>query len=73
MHVFLKNMLNSKSYCCCGCLQTELSDGIDTLVASNDHIQALLSQLEEVCHVTEVSLSLSHTDTNTHTDTITHL
>ncbi|XP_075869183.1 tripartite motif-containing protein 54 isoform X2 [Nelusetta ayraudi] len=33
--------------------KTELSDGIAILVGSNDHIQALLSQLEVVCHVTE--------------------
>lgn len=36
------------------CLQTELSDGIAVLVASNDHIQAVISQMEEICRTTEV-------------------
>ncbi|XP_041814539.1 tripartite motif-containing protein 54 [Chelmon rostratus] len=33
--------------------KAELSDGIAILVASNDHIQAVISQLEEVCSITE--------------------
>ncbi|KAF7657381.1 hypothetical protein LDENG_00028190 [Lucifuga dentata] len=33
----------------------ELSDGIATLVASNDHIQALISQMEEMCRFIEES------------------
>lgn len=35
--------------------QTELSDGIAVLVASNDHIQDLISQMEELCQTIEVS------------------
>lgn len=38
-----------------GSPQTELSDGIAVLVASNDHIQEHLSQMEEMCHTIEVS------------------
>lgn len=38
-----------------GALQTELSDGIAVLVASNDHIQEHISQMEEMCHTIEVS------------------
>lgn len=41
-------------------MQTELSDGIAILVASNDRIQALLSQMEEVCQVTEVRHAHTH-------------
>ncbi|XP_029903747.1 tripartite motif-containing protein 54 [Myripristis murdjan] len=33
--------------------KTELSDGIAILVASNDHIQAIISQMEEVCQTIE--------------------
>ncbi|XP_076612777.1 tripartite motif-containing protein 54 [Chaetodon auriga] len=33
--------------------KAELSDGIALLVASNDHIQAVISQMEEVCRITE--------------------
>ncbi|XP_035801990.2 tripartite motif-containing protein 54 isoform X3 [Amphiprion ocellaris] len=33
--------------------KTELSDGIAMLVASNDHIQAVISQMEEICHTVE--------------------
>ncbi|XP_070781753.1 tripartite motif-containing protein 54 [Enoplosus armatus] len=33
--------------------KTELSDGIAILVASNDHIQAVISQMEEICRTTE--------------------
>ncbi|XP_078145860.1 tripartite motif-containing protein 54 [Centroberyx gerrardi] len=33
--------------------KTELSDGIAILVASNDHTQALISQMEEICRTTE--------------------
>ncbi|XP_076011067.1 tripartite motif-containing protein 54 [Genypterus blacodes] len=33
--------------------KAELSDGIDALVASNDHIQALISHMEETCHFVE--------------------
>ncbi|XP_038583465.1 tripartite motif-containing protein 54 [Micropterus salmoides] len=33
--------------------KTELSDGIAVLVASNDHIQAVISQMEEICRTTE--------------------
>uniref|UniRef100_UPI0037E7A494 tripartite motif-containing protein 54 isoform X1 n=2 Tax=Semicossyphus pulcher TaxID=241346 RepID=UPI0037E7A494 len=33
--------------------KTELSDGIAVLVASNDHIQAVISQMEEICHTIE--------------------
>ncbi|KAJ8270659.1 hypothetical protein GJAV_G00117720 [Gymnothorax javanicus] len=33
--------------------KTELSDGIAMLVASNDRIQALISQLEEICRTIE--------------------
>lgn len=35
--------------------QAELSDGIAVLVASNDHIQDLISQMEELCQTIEVS------------------
>lgn len=38
-----------------GALQTELSDGIAVLVASNDHIQEHISQMVEMCHTIEVS------------------
>lgn len=38
-----------------GALQTELSDGIAVLVASNDHIQEHICQMEEMCHTIEVS------------------
>lgn len=38
-----------------GALQTELSDGIAVLVASNDHIQERISQMEEMCHTIQVS------------------
>lgn len=33
--------------------KTELTDGIAILVASNDHIQAVISQMEEICHTIE--------------------
>ncbi|XP_040921076.1 tripartite motif-containing protein 54 [Toxotes jaculatrix] len=33
--------------------KTELSDGIGILVASNDHIQAVVSQMEEMCRTIE--------------------
>ncbi|XP_028252399.1 tripartite motif-containing protein 54 [Parambassis ranga] len=33
--------------------KTELSDGIAILVASNDHIQAAISQMEEMCRTVE--------------------
>ncbi|XP_008304152.1 tripartite motif-containing protein 54, partial [Stegastes partitus] len=33
--------------------KTELSDGIAMLVASNDHIQAVISQMEEICRTVE--------------------
>nr|XP_046228806.1 tripartite motif-containing protein 54 [Scatophagus argus] len=33
--------------------KTELSDGIAMLVATNDHIQAVISQMEEMCRITE--------------------
>ncbi|TKS75392.1 Tripartite motif-containing protein 54 [Collichthys lucidus] len=33
--------------------KTELSDGIANLVASNDHIQAVISQMEEICRIIE--------------------
>lgn len=36
-------------------LQVELSDEIAMLVASNDHIQGHISQMEEMCHAIEVS------------------
>lgn len=39
-------------------LQTELSDGIAVLVASNDHIQEMISQMEETCSSIEVSLNI---------------
>ncbi|CAB1458094.1 unnamed protein product [Pleuronectes platessa] len=42
------NSPNSKKY-------TELSDGIAILVASNDNIQAAISQLEDICHTVEES------------------
>ena len=32
----------------------ELSDGIAALVASNDHVQEVISHMEEICRVTEV-------------------
>ncbi|XP_053274172.1 LOW QUALITY PROTEIN: tripartite motif-containing protein 54-like, partial [Pleuronectes platessa] len=35
--------------------KTELSDGIAILVASNDNIQAAISQLEDICHTVEES------------------
>lgn len=38
-----------------GSSQMELSDGIAVLVASNDHIQEHLSQMEEMGHTIEVS------------------
>lgn len=36
------------------CLQTELSDGIANLVASNDHVQELITQMENVRRAVEV-------------------
>lgn len=36
--------------------QTELSDGIAMLVAGNDRVQAVITQMEEVCQTIEVSL-----------------
>ncbi|GAA6235633.1 tripartite motif-containing protein 54 [Lates japonicus] len=33
--------------------KTELTDGIANLVASNDHIQAVISQMEEMCRTVE--------------------
>ncbi|XP_039981843.1 tripartite motif-containing protein 54 [Xiphias gladius] len=33
--------------------KTELSDGIAILVASNDHVQAVISQMEEMCRTVE--------------------
>uniref|UniRef100_A0A671U9X3 Tripartite motif-containing protein 54 n=1 Tax=Sparus aurata TaxID=8175 RepID=A0A671U9X3_SPAAU len=33
--------------------KSELSDGIAMLVASNDHIQAVISQMEQICRTTE--------------------
>ncbi|XP_035534567.1 tripartite motif-containing protein 54 isoform X1 [Morone saxatilis] len=33
--------------------KTELSDGIAILVASNDHIQEVISQMEAICHTVE--------------------
>ncbi|XP_036943209.1 tripartite motif-containing protein 54 isoform X1 [Acanthopagrus latus] len=33
--------------------KVELSDGIAMLVASNDHIQAVISQMEQICRTTE--------------------
>lgn len=41
-------------------MQTELSDGIAILVASNDHIQAVITQMEEICHATEVTHTHTH-------------
>lgn len=34
--------------------QSELSDGIAMLVAGNDRIQAIITQMEEICHTIEV-------------------
>lgn len=39
--------------------QTELSDGIAMLVAGNDRIQAIITQLEEICKTIEVSNHIS--------------
>lgn len=36
--------------------QSELSDGIAMLVAGNDRVQAVSTQMEEVCQTIEVSL-----------------
>lgn len=36
--------------------QSELSDGIAMLVAGNDRVQAVITQMEEVCQTIEVSL-----------------
>ncbi|KAF1376916.1 hypothetical protein PFLUV_G00216460 [Perca fluviatilis] len=33
--------------------KTDLSDGIAILVASNDHVQAVISQMEEICRTVE--------------------
>ncbi|XP_031717462.1 tripartite motif-containing protein 54 [Anarrhichthys ocellatus] len=33
--------------------KTELSDGIAILVASNDHVQAVITQMEEICRTVE--------------------
>uniref|UniRef100_A0A8C3G6A9 RING-type E3 ubiquitin transferase n=1 Tax=Cyclopterus lumpus TaxID=8103 RepID=A0A8C3G6A9_CYCLU len=33
--------------------KTDLSDGIAILVASNDHVQAVITQMEEICHTVE--------------------
>ncbi|XP_059212595.1 tripartite motif-containing protein 54 [Centropristis striata] len=33
--------------------KSDLSDSIALLVASNDHVQAVISQMEEICHVVE--------------------
>ncbi|KAF3703126.1 Tripartite motif-containing protein 54 Muscle-specific RING finger protein [Channa argus] len=33
--------------------KTELTDGIAALVASNDHIQAVISHMEDICHTIE--------------------
>uniref|UniRef100_A0A3Q3FRS6 Tripartite motif-containing protein 54 n=1 Tax=Labrus bergylta TaxID=56723 RepID=A0A3Q3FRS6_9LABR len=41
--------------------KTELSDGIATLVATNDHIQAVISQMEESCRSIEVRPTNTHT------------
>lgn len=38
--------------------QSELSDGIAMLVAGNDRVQAVITQMEEVCQTIEVSLGL---------------
>ncbi|NXH44512.1 TRI54 protein, partial [Dicaeum eximium] len=35
------------------CPQSELSDGIAMLVAGNDRIQAIITQMEEICHTIE--------------------
>ncbi|NXH80622.1 TRI54 protein, partial [Edolisoma coerulescens] len=35
------------------CSQSELSDGIAMLVAGNDRIQAIITQMEEICHTIE--------------------
>ncbi|XP_068433262.1 tripartite motif-containing protein 54 [Clinocottus analis] len=35
--------------------KTDLSDGIAVLVASNDHVQAVITQMEEICHSVEES------------------
>uniref|UniRef100_A0A673C828 Tripartite motif-containing protein 54 n=1 Tax=Sphaeramia orbicularis TaxID=375764 RepID=A0A673C828_9TELE len=40
--------------------KTELTDGIAILVASNDHIQAVISQMEEISHTIEVSFKHTH-------------
>lgn len=39
-------------------LQGELSDGIAMLVAGNDRIQAIITQMEEICKTIEVSIKL---------------
>lgn len=44
-----------------GALQTELSDGIAVLVASNDHVQEHISQMEDMCRTIEVSWVRSET------------
>lgn len=36
--------------------QSELSDGISMLVAGNDRVQAVITQMEEVCQTIEVRL-----------------
>ncbi|XP_056284217.1 tripartite motif-containing protein 54 [Pseudoliparis swirei] len=33
--------------------KTDLSDGIAMLVASNDHVQEVITQMEEICHTVE--------------------
>uniref|UniRef100_A0A671UAD6 Tripartite motif-containing protein 54 n=1 Tax=Sparus aurata TaxID=8175 RepID=A0A671UAD6_SPAAU len=38
--------------------KSELSDGIAMLVASNDHIQAVISQMEQICLILSLSPSL---------------
>lgn len=38
--------------------QSELSDGIAMLVAGNDRIQAIITQMEEICRTIEVGLTL---------------
>lgn len=40
----------------CSAPQSELSDGIAMLVAGNDRIQAIITQMEEICRTIEVGL-----------------
>lgn len=37
--------------------QSDLSDGIAMLVAGNDRIQAIITQMEEICKSVEVSVT----------------